>query len=80
MANEKRFTRGYKVKPSLYKKAMARAKKEKGTLANLVENAVIAYAYGLDIKATKYDAFKNEEIETLQAVTDWPKYMSFTHK
>lgn len=50
MKNEKRFTRGYKVRPSAYKKAMARAKKEKGTLANLVENVVIAYGYGLKVK------------------------------
>lgn len=51
MKQEKRFTRGYKIKPAAYKKAMARAKKEKGKLANLVENVVIAYGYGLKIKA-----------------------------
>lgn len=53
MINEKRYVRGYKVKPSIYKKAMSRAKKEKGALANIVENVVMAYAYGLDIKAIK---------------------------
>jgi hypothetical protein len=76
MKDEKRFTRGYKVKPSVYKKAMSRAKREKGKLANLMENVVLAYAYGLDIKAIKYDAFKNEEIETIAPGTDWPKHIS----
>lgn len=57
---------------------MARAKKEKGNLANLVENAVMCYAYGLDLKATKYDSFKNEEIEKLEASTDWPKFITIS--
>jgi hypothetical protein len=30
---------------------MTRAKKEKGNLANLVENVVVCFAYGLDIHA-----------------------------
>lgn len=77
---EKRFTRGYKVKPSVYKKAMARAKKEKGTLANLLENVVVSYAYGLDIKATKYDNFNNEEIEKVAASNDWPKFITINNK
>lgn len=53
MVTEKRIVRGYKVKPSVYKKAMARAKKEKGKLANLMENVAMAYANGLAIKAVK---------------------------
>jgi hypothetical protein len=53
MNAEKRITRGYKVKPSVYKKAMARAKREKGKLANLMENVALAYSYGLEIKAVK---------------------------
>lgn len=57
---------------------MARAKKEKGSLANLIENVVMCYAYGLDVKATKYDAAKNEEIETVMASTDWPKYITLS--
>jgi hypothetical protein len=77
MINEKRFTRGYKIKPSLYKKAMLRAKKEKGNLANLVENVVMAYAYGMDIKATNY-VTGNEEIETVQASTNWPRYITLS--
>lgn len=51
MNAEKRLNKGYKVKNAFYKKAMRRARKEKGTLANLLENVVIAYSYGLDIKA-----------------------------
>jgi hypothetical protein len=53
MVTEKRIVRGYKVKPSVYKKAMARAKKEKGKLANLMENVALAYANGLSIKAIR---------------------------
>lgn len=35
---------------------MRRAKKEKGKLANIIENVVLAYANGLDIKAVKTEA------------------------
>lgn len=52
-----------------------RAKKENGSLSNLVENAVMAYAYGMDIKVTKY-VTGNEEIETVQASTNWPRYIT----
>lgn len=51
MNTEKRLNKGYKVKETFYKKAIKRARKENGTLANLLENVVIAYSYGLDIKA-----------------------------
>lgn len=76
MNNEKRIVKGYKVKPSIYKKAMQRAKKEKGALANLLENVVMSYAYGLDIKATKYDKAGNEEIEGIRSSKDWPKFIT----
>ena len=73
---EKRLNKGYKVKPVFYKKAMSRAKKEKGKLANLLENVVIAYAYGLDIKAislkpgngTAIDIFSEEFSERIEAI------------
>lgn len=48
---EKRKQCAYKVRGSFYEKAKTRARKESGTLANLLENVVIAYSYGLDIKA-----------------------------
>lgn len=51
--DNKRYSRSYKSKKDVYKKAMRRAKKEKGTLSNLLENVVTCYAYGLDIKAIK---------------------------
>jgi hypothetical protein len=53
MVNEKRKARSYKVKDSSYLKAMGRAQEENGALANILENVVIAYSYGLDIKAVK---------------------------
>lgn len=52
MNEDKRYNRGYKVKDSFYDKAMKRAKKADGTLANLLENVVIAYSYGMNIVAT----------------------------
>lgn len=48
-----RRQRAYKVKDEFYDKAMLRAKKEGGTIANLVENVLIAYSFGLEIKAVK---------------------------
>lgn len=54
---------------------MVRAKKEKGSLANLVENVVMCYAYGLDVKVTKYDPAGDEEIEKVLASTEWPKFI-----
>jgi hypothetical protein len=74
--DEKRELKGYKVKPSVYRLAMKRAKKEKGHLANLIENVVLCYAYGLDVKATKYDKAGNEEIEKVMPETSWPNYIS----
>ena len=49
MGNEKRNTRTYKIKDSLYKKAMRRAKKEKYKLANIVEKTIEGYAHGYEI-------------------------------
>lgn len=50
---DKRYTNSYKCTSSAYNKAMRRAKKEKGTLSKLIELVVIAYGYGMDIKAHK---------------------------
>lgn len=46
-----REVRGYKIKDSVYKKAMERAKKEGTTLAALIEKWVIAYSEGKDLFA-----------------------------
>ena len=61
---EKRKLKGYKIRPSIYTKAMKRAKKEGGTVANLLECVLIAYTYGLDIKAVN---FKTGDGQTLNA-------------
>lgn len=53
MADEKRHPRTYKINTTAYKNAMKRAKKEKGKLSNLVENVVLAYSYGMEIKVVK---------------------------
>jgi hypothetical protein len=45
MEDKKRTTHTYKVPENIYRRAMARAKKEKTTLARIVEIAVIDYAY-----------------------------------
>lgn len=59
----KRYSRSYKATDSVYKNAMRRAKKEKGKLANIVENVVTAYAYGLDIKAVKIQSGEGHAID-----------------
>ncbi len=46
MKDEKRVLKGYKIKDSIYKKAMKRARKSKIPLASMVEAIVIAYAEG----------------------------------
>lgn len=51
MKEEKRTPRTYKITESTYKKAMRRAKKEKGPLTRLLENVVDAYAKGCNIMA-----------------------------
>lgn len=48
-----RKQRAYKVKDEFYDKAQKRANKGDATLANLIENVVIAYSFGMDIVATK---------------------------
>ena len=75
MNTEKRTNKGYKIKQSIYDKAMRRASREKGALANLIENVVIAYAYGMSIRAETYDKAGNPEIETVANHTDWPKFL-----
>lgn len=50
MRNEKRVVKGYKVLPSVYNKAMRRAKKEDGKLAQLIEKTVTAYSKGVSIE------------------------------
>jgi len=43
---EKREIKGYKIQPSVYGKAMRRAKKEKAALATLIEGWVKQYSKG----------------------------------
>lgn len=52
-AKEARKARSYKVTDKHYFKALKRAEKEKGHLANILENVVMAYSEGLVIKAVK---------------------------
>lgn len=42
--NEKRVVKSYKVKLSVYKKAMKKAAKNKTTVTNLLENYLYDYA------------------------------------
>lgn len=58
MVNEKRNVRGYKVKDKYYNKAMKRAQKENGTVANLIENVIIGYASGMNVKLVNKDPFE----------------------
>lgn len=53
MATDKKTVRSYRVSESTYKKANKRARKDGSTLAAIIENVVVAYARGLDIKAVK---------------------------
>lgn len=46
MKDTKRYPRSYKTTESIYEKAMKRAAKEKTTLAQIIEQAVAAYADG----------------------------------
>lgn len=50
MALEKRNPHSYKCKPTSYKNAMKRAKKEGSKLAVHIEHWVNAYAEGLEMK------------------------------
>lgn len=63
----KRYTHTYKTKKNIYKKAMARAKREKGSLANLIENVVILYAQDFDLTPTIKDPF-GYEIEPIKPI------------
>ena len=47
--DNKRKPRSYKCLDKFYKKAQKRAKKEKTTVANVVESSVISYALEFDI-------------------------------
>ena len=51
MGNEKRKPRAYKVTDVAYEKAMKRAQKENGHLANLIENVILLYGGGANLKA-----------------------------
>ena len=50
MKDEKRIIRTYKVKPSIYKKAMRRARKDGTTVSNLLEDVLTGYSSGLEIR------------------------------
>jgi hypothetical protein len=54
IAEEKRAVRSYKAKQTHYVKASRRAKKAGGTLTNLLENVVIGYSEGMDVKLIQY--------------------------
>ena len=56
MKQQKRNTRTYKTTDSVYKKAMRRAKREKGKLSTMLESVVIGYAHGFDIKLITDDS------------------------
>lgn len=50
---EKRKVRGYKIRDTPYLKAMRRAKKERRTVAELIEYFVMAYAKGDETTITE---------------------------
>ena len=52
---EKRIVRGYKCAETPYRKAMRRAKKDKTTLAEVLEEIVTAYGAGAKIESTKME-------------------------
>jgi hypothetical protein len=52
---EKRIVRSYKAKQTHYVNASKRAKKEGGTLTNLLENVVIGYGEGMDVRLVSYN-------------------------
>lgn len=54
MKDEKRIPRSYKLRASVYKKAMKRAKKEETTLAQIMEEVAIMYSEGKQLQATGY--------------------------
>ncbi len=49
MKKENRVIKGYKIKDSVYKKAIKRADKEKYPLATQIEDWVTTYSKGLNI-------------------------------
>jgi hypothetical protein len=52
----KRHSHSYKVKDFHYKRARSRAKKEKGTVSNLLECVVIGYGSGMKVQlVNEYD-------------------------
>jgi hypothetical protein len=57
---EKRAIKGYKIKDSVYRKAMRRAKKDKTNLANKIELWVALYADGCDMIARPADFPNNK--------------------
>lgn len=48
MKKEPRVVKGYKIKQSVYNKAMKRAKKEFIPLATLIEDVINGYATGIE--------------------------------
>lgn len=60
-SKEKRIVRGYKCAETPYRKAMLRAIKEKTTLANLLEDVVVAYSKGETIEIGDKSSDRIEE-------------------
>jgi uncharacterized protein (DUF2461 family) len=62
MKDEKRIIRTYKVKPSVYKKAMRQAKKDGAKVSNLIEDALLSYSRGFgfntDQEFTKRELYR----------------------
>ena len=51
-ANEKRVLKGYKIKDSVYCKAMKRSQKDKGHLSTFIEFVVQCYSEGMTFKVS----------------------------
>jgi len=68
MKAEKRVNKGYKIKDSIYQKAMKRAKKEKGQLAVHIEHWVQCYSEGLEINVNYKAAPKNQVVEKFRGL------------
>lgn len=71
--SEKRYTNSYKCTSSVYNKAMRRAKKERGTLSKLIESVVVAYSYGMDIKAYKSTTGKENILDLFSNIEGRPE-------
>jgi hypothetical protein len=60
-AKEKRIIRGYKCAETPYRKAMRRAKRDKTTLAAIIENIVTAYGNGAKIEWSEIEKISLDE-------------------